>query len=41
VRAIFQVDISNEVFTASLIRVEAVGKTVEGSDRQMCSPLVR
>jgi hypothetical protein len=37
VRAIFQVDISNEVFTASLIRVEAVGKTVEGSDRQMCS----
>src|SRR5207302_9943988 len=30
---IFQVDVSNEVFAAPSIRIEAVGETVEGSDR--------
>src|SRR5438105_14554187 len=32
---IFQVDVSNEVFAAPSIRIEAVGETVEGSDRHM------
>src|SRR5438309_4858643 len=36
---IFQVDVSNEVFAAPSIRIEAVGETVEGSDRHM-SPLL-
>ena len=39
VTTVFQVDVGNEVFAASSIRIEAIGKTVEGSDRQMC-PLV-
>jgi hypothetical protein len=30
---IFQVDVSNEVFATSSIRIEAVGKIAEGSDR--------
>jgi hypothetical protein len=34
--AVFQVDVGNEVFAASSIRIEAVGETVEGSYRQMC-----
>jgi len=32
------VDIGNEVLAASLVRVEAVGKTVESSDRHNCLP---
>src|ERR1700730_6973109 len=32
---IFQVDVSNEVFAAPSIRIEAVGEIVEGSDRHM------
>src|SRR5437867_3539526 len=32
---IFQVDVSNEMFAAPSIRIEAVGETVEGSDRHM------
>jgi hypothetical protein len=36
---VFQVDVGNEVFAASSIRIEAVGETIEGSDRQ-CTPLV-
>jgi hypothetical protein len=34
---IFQVDVSNEVFAAPSIRIEAVSETVEGSDRDMFS----
>jgi hypothetical protein len=34
---IFEVDVSNEVFAAPSIRIEAVGETVEGSDRHMSS----
>src|SRR5437879_2498881 len=34
---IFQVDVSNEVFAAPLIRIEAVVETAEGSDRHMSS----
>src|SRR6266446_9258494 len=34
---IFQVNVSNEVFAASSIRIEAVGVTVEGGDWHMCS----
>src|SRR5438067_633844 len=30
---IFQVDVSNEVFAASSIRIEAVGEIAEGGDR--------
>jgi len=35
--AVFKVDVGNEVFAAFLIRIEAVGETVEGSDRQICT----
>src|SRR5215471_4383765 len=31
---VIRVDVGNEVFAASSIRIEAVGETVEGSDRQ-------
>src|SRR6266700_2878016 len=34
---IFQVDVSNEVFAAPSIRIEAVVETTEGSDRHMFS----
>jgi hypothetical protein len=34
---VLQVDVGDEVFAASSIRSEAVGETVEGSDRQMCT----
>jgi hypothetical protein len=36
---IIQVGVGDEVFATSSIRIEAVGETVEGSDRHMC-PLV-
>jgi hypothetical protein len=36
VTTVFQVDVGNEVLAASSTRIEAIGKTVEGSDRQMC-----
>ena len=39
VTTVFQVDVGNEVFAASSIRLEAIGETVESSDWQMC-PLV-
>src|SRR6202022_396520 len=32
---IFQIRVGNEVFSAPSIRIEAVGETVEGSDRHM------
>jgi hypothetical protein len=32
---IFQLDVSNEVFAAPSIRIEAVGEIAEGSDRHM------
>src|SRR5438552_5567791 len=38
---IFQVDVGNEVFAAPSIRIEAVGKTVEGSDRHKSPFIVR
>src|SRR6266700_1951813 len=34
---IFQVGVSNEVFAAPSIRLDAIGETVEGSDRHMFS----
>src|SRR5215467_13588922 len=34
--AVIQVNVGNEMFAASSIRIEAVGKTVEGRDRQKC-----
>src|SRR5438309_2156252 len=34
---VFQVDVSNEVFATSSIRIEAVGKIAERSDRHMFS----
>src|SRR5207253_10365226 len=38
---IFQVDVGNEVFAAPSIRLESVGKTVEGSDRHKSPFIVR
>jgi len=35
VRAVFQVQIGNEVFAAPLFRIQAVGETAEGSDRHI------
>src|SRR5437899_6252199 len=37
---VFQVDVSNEVFAAPSIRIEAVGEIAEGSDRHMSPFLV-
>src|SRR5437660_388749 len=37
---IFQVDVSNEVFATSSIRIEAISETVESSDRHMSPFLV-
>src|SRR6266542_3527886 len=34
---VLHVGVGNEVFAAPSIRLEAIGKTVEGSDRHMCS----
>jgi hypothetical protein len=34
-RSVFEINVSNEVFAASLLRIEAVGETIEGSDRHM------
>jgi len=34
-RAVVETNVGNEVFAASPIRIEAVGETIEGSDRQM------
>jgi hypothetical protein len=33
---VFQVGVSDEVFAAPSIRIEAVGEIAEGSDRHMC-----
>src|SRR4051812_15037956 len=39
---VFEVEVGSEVFTAPLIRLEAVGETVEGIDRHMfLSPEMR
>jgi hypothetical protein len=38
---IFQVNVSNEVFAASLIRIEAVRKTIESSDGHLSAPKLR
>src|SRR5437016_10581579 len=34
---VFQVDVSNEVFAAPSIRIEAIGEAAKGSDRHMSS----